>query len=142
MNERILVVDDDESILRSISLVLRREGYEVESAKTAKDALDKLKKAHFDLALVDIWLPDMKGTELLEIAKKELEGTVKIVITGYPSGEAGARARDVGADAFVLKPVKMPDLISIVRILLSEEESNPYLSEEEKKMSLEEVNNP
>lgn len=142
MNERILIVDDDESILRSISLVLRREGYEVESAKTAKDALDKLKKAHFDLALVDIWLPDMKGTELLEIAKKELEGTVKIVITGYPSGEAGARARDVGADAFVLKPVKMPDLISIVRILLSEEESNPYLSEEEKKMSLEEVNNP
>jgi DNA-binding NtrC family response regulator len=138
LKEKILVVDDDTSILRSISIVLERNGYEVETVETAEEALDRIRSTRYDLALVDIWLPDMKGTELLAKAKKEFEHTVKIIITGYPSVEAGAKARDLGADAFIIKPVNMPDLLSIIHMFLEEE--NPYLTPEEKGLTLADIN--
>ncbi len=140
MKKRILIVDDDQSILRSLRRVLEKNGYEVDTSETAKDALDKLENQHYDLALVDVILPDMKGTDMLVKAKAELKQTVKFVITGYPSAEVGANARDLGADAFILKPVKMPELLSVIRVFLNEEE-NPYLSqEEEKKFAFSDVN--
>lgn len=128
--QRILVVDDDKSILRTLKRVLEKNGYSVHTAETAKEAIDKLRSHHFDLAIVDVWLPDMKGTDLLSKAKAELQQTVKFIITGYPTGEVGAKARDLGADAFIIKPVKMQELLSIIRVFLNEEE--PAIPYEEK----------
>ncbi len=135
---RILLVDDDRSILRSISRVLEKQGYKVDAVETAKEALDQLKNRHYDLAIIDVILPDMKGTDLLVEAKKELKHTIKFIITGYPSGEVGAKARDLGADAFILKPVRMSELLSVISAFLTEE--YPYLNqEEEKKAAMSEV---
>jgi DNA-binding response OmpR family regulator len=136
---RILVVDDDTSILRSLKRVLEKNGYGVDTAETAGQALDQIKNQHYDLALIDVILPDMKGTELLVKAKKELNQTIKFIITGYPSGEIGAKARDEGADAFILKPIKMTELLSIIHVFLGDEESNRYLGKEEDKFTLSEV---
>ncbi len=122
---RILVVDDDTSILRSLKRVLEKNGYDVDTVETAKEALDNIRNQHYDLALIDVILPDMRGTELLVEAKKELKQTIKFIITGYPSGEIGAKARDEGADAFILKPIKMTELLSIIHVFLGDvEESN------------------
>ncbi len=132
MNEKILVVDDDTSILRSLRRVLEKNGYVVDTAETAAEALDKLKNHYYNLALIDVILPDMKGTDLLNKAKKELTHTIKFIITGYPSGEIGAKARDEGADAFILKPIRMPELLSVIHVFLNEGES-PYLEDEKEK---------
>ncbi len=137
-----MIVDDDKSILRSLTRVLEKNGYVADTAENASEALGKLKSHHYDLALIDVILPDMKGTDLLAAAKQELERTVKFIITGYPSAETGAKARDLGADAFILKPVKIPELLSIIHVFLNDEENPPYLSpEEEQKYSLSDVNN-
>jgi DNA-binding NtrC family response regulator len=141
LKKSILVVDDDKSILRVLWRVLFKNGYEVDTAETAMEALDKLRIRHYDLALIDVILPDMKGTDMLAKAKEELKSTVKFIITGYPTAEVGAKARDYGADAFILKPVKIPELISIIHTFLNDGEENPYADQQEEgKFSLSEVN--
>ncbi len=142
MKKRILVVDDDVSILRTFRRVLEKNGYEVDTSENATDAFEKLGNSHYDLALVDVVLPDMKGTDLLAKAKSILTQTVKFIITGYPSAEVGAKARELGADAFILKPVKISELLSVIHVFLNEEENPPpYLTpdEAEKKLTLSEV---
>jgi len=139
LSARILLVDDDTAILRSIRRVLERNGYNVVTAETATEALGKLQTSHYDLVLLDVILPDMKGTDLLAKAKNELKQTVKFIITGYPSGEIGARAREEGADAFILKPIRMPELLSVIRVFLNELE--PTFRRGEQEFTLSEVGN-
>ncbi|HSV49853.1 MAG TPA: response regulator [Candidatus Acidoferrales bacterium] len=140
MKKTILLVDDDRSILRTLKRVLERSGYDTDTVETASEALEKLRSRHYDLAIIDVILPDMKGTELLAIAKDELKMTIKFIITGYPSAEAGAKARDYGADAFILKPVKMNELLSIIHTFLGDLEEAPYQADErEDKFTLSEV---
>ena len=138
MKKKILLVDDDASILRSLTRVLEKNGYLVDTAETANEAMSKLRSRHYDLALIDVILPDMKGTELLAKAKAELQQTVKFIITGYPSGETGAKARELGADAFILKPVQMSELLSTIHVFLNDVEE-PSLIQEEDKYTLSEI---
>ncbi len=63
--KRIIVIDDDKSILRTFTRILQKNGYEIDVAETGKEAFDKSKKKCYDLALIDIRLPDMDGTDLL-----------------------------------------------------------------------------
>ena len=111
---RILVVDDDSDILRVFKSVLEKEGYIVETAKTGKDALKKIKKSKFSAYLVDVKLPDMDGTELLLKIPKNSKA-IKIIVTGFSTEEAGKKAADYEADDFLVKPVKAEELISTVR---------------------------
>jgi|SRR5208283_3012001 len=111
---RILVVDDDADILRVFKSVLEKEGYIVETAKTGKDALKKIKKSKFNAYLVDVKLPDMDGTELLLKIPKNSKA-IKTIVTGFSTEEAGKKAADYGADDFLVKPVKAEELISTVR---------------------------
>jgi DNA-binding NtrC family response regulator len=124
----ILVVDDDKSILRTFTRILQKSGYEIETAETGKEAMEKTENRHYDLALVDIRLPDMDGTDLLAKLKKPLQHTVKIVITGFPSLETGVKALDEGADAYLVKPVKPQELL----VLLEEKFKNREESAEVK----------
>jgi DNA-binding NtrC family response regulator len=116
--KKILIIDDDTYILKSFSIVLTKKGFEVETAETGKQALEKLKQSSFDVALIDISLPDMKGTDLLENAKKELKKTVKIILTGHPSVETSEKATFEGADTYIVKPIKMDELISVINFFL------------------------
>jgi DNA-binding response OmpR family regulator len=111
---RILVVDDDTNILRGFKSILEKEGYDVETTETGKDALKKIEKAKFSVYLVDVRLPDMDGTELLLKIPNNFN-TVKIIITGFSTVEVGKKAADYGADDFLVKPVKAEELITTVR---------------------------
>ena len=62
-------------------------------------------------------LPDMKGTDLLANAKKELEKTAKIILTGHPSVETSEKASFEGADTYIVKPIKTDELISVINFL-------------------------
>ena len=110
----ILVVDDDKSILRTFTRILQKSGYEIDVAETGKEAMEKTENRQYDLALVDIRLPDMDGTDLLAKLKKQLQHTVKIMITGFPSLETGVKALDEGADAYLVKPVKPQELLVLL----------------------------
>jgi DNA-binding response OmpR family regulator len=118
----ILVVDDDKSILRTFTRILQKSGYEIEVAETGKEAMEKAETHTFDLALVDIRLPDMDGTDLLAKLKKQLQHTVKIMITGFPSLETGVKALDEGADAYLVKPVKPQELLMLLEEKLKNRE--------------------
>ena len=111
----ILVVDDDKSILRTFTRILQKNGYKIDTAETGREAIERADKKHYDLALVDIRLPDMDGTDLLVKIKKQLKNTIKIMITGFPSLESGVKALDEGAEAYLVKPVKPEELLMLIR---------------------------
>lgn len=114
IEKSILVVDDDKSILRALTRILQKAGYSVETAETGNEAMGKTRKHRYDLALVDVRLPDMNGTDLLTTMADRLRETVKIVFTGFPSLETGVKALDVGADAYLVKPVKPEELLMLI----------------------------
>jgi two-component system response regulator AtoC len=124
----ILVVDDDKSILRTFTRILQKSGYEIDTAETSKEAMEKTENRHYDLALVDIRLPDMDGTDLLAKLKKPLQSTVKIMITGFPSLETGVKALDEGADAYLVKPVKPQELLVLLEEKLRNREESTEVS--------------
>jgi DNA-binding response OmpR family regulator len=90
--------------------------------------MEKTEGHHYDLALVDIRLPDMDGTDLLAKLKKQLAHTVKIMITGFPSLETGVKALDEGADAYLVKPVKPQELLVLIEEKLKSKEDTSKVS--------------
>jgi signal transduction histidine kinase len=104
---RVLVIDDDELIADSFRLVLSAGGYAVESVGSASRALAAVEGAEWDLAFVDLVLPDMDGLELLRQLRGRRPGLAAVVITGHGSGLLGFAAREAGAYAFLEKPGDM-----------------------------------
>ena len=104
---RILVVDDEESIADSFRVVLQEEGYTVRTAASAARALAEVERADWDLAFLDLLLPDMDALELLKKLKARRPGLLAVVITAHGSGAKGFAAREAGAYAFLEKPEDM-----------------------------------
>ncbi len=116
--KKILIIDDDAFILKSFSQVLTKKGFEVETAQTGNQALEKLKQNHYDLALIDVRLPDIGGPEILLRAKNELAKTVKIMLTGAPSVETSDKSAIEGADTYIVKPIKIEELLAVINFFL------------------------
>jgi len=131
LRKRILIVDDDEAILNRFRDILQEEGYEVVTAKTGREAIKMSEAQYFDLALLDIKLPDIEGTRLLTEMHEETPRMMKIMVTGYPSLENAVEALNQGADAYIMKPVDPPRLLEVVEEKLREQEEAESLSEEE-----------
>ena len=113
--ESILIVDDDESILRSLALILEKKGYETETAVTGREAIEKVHERFFNLAFLDIRLSDMEGVELLAPFKEMHPDMVVIIVTGYASLETAVRALNEGAAAYITKPLNMDEVLVTVR---------------------------
>jgi DNA-binding NtrC family response regulator len=120
MNESILVVDDDRDVRKTLSSILSNEGYIVETVESGKQAIKAVEETHFDLALIDIELPDIKGTDLLSKLKKSQPGMVRIIVTGFPSLENAIKAVNEGAHGYVLKPFDGEELLKTIRKHLDE----------------------
>ena len=116
----ILVVDDDAEVRKTLSLILENEGYSVQTAKDGKQATEASERGFFDIALIDIKLPDMDGTELLERLKEKGPKMVKIMITGYSSLANTIKAVNKGADGYILKPFDTWKLLKMIRKHLNE----------------------
>ncbi|MCW4043944.1 MAG: response regulator [Candidatus Bathyarchaeota archaeon] len=128
--DRILVVDDDESVRKTFSAILEENGYVVDTAENGKKAIEKTHKNFYNAALIDIRLPDMEGTELLTAMKETTPRMRKIIITGYPALQNAVEAVNKGADAYVLKPPKMKELLSTLKEHLQKQKEEKQLSEE------------
>jgi signal transduction histidine kinase len=104
---RVLVIDDDPLIIDSVRLALAEEGHAVGAAPSAAEALAVLERDDWDVAFVDVVLPDMDGLKLLRQILARRPGIQGIVMTGHGSGARGFAARDAGAYAFLEKPQDM-----------------------------------
>jgi len=134
MNEaervRILVIDDDENTRRSLSTVLEEKGYEVDVAANGHEAVAKSRMNLYNLALVDLRLPDMDGTRLLTEMRETVPGMVKIIITGYPSLENAIEAVNRGVDSYMVKPYGIDDLLLRIEESLKRQREARRYSEE------------
>jgi sugar-specific transcriptional regulator TrmB/CheY-like chemotaxis protein len=108
---KILVVDDDAGVRETLGAVLKQAGYEAEGVQTGREAIEKCRTESFDVALIDVKLPDMEGTNLLRIITKFNPEIVKIIVTGYPSLENAVRSLNWGADGYVMKPFNSEALL-------------------------------
>ncbi|MDH5461260.1 MAG: response regulator [Candidatus Bathyarchaeota archaeon] len=129
-NKSILVVEDDKAILKGLKGILQSEDYSVDTAETGQEALHKFKTKFFNLALLDIKLPDIEGTELLRIMHENQPEMMKIMVTGYPSLENAVIALNQGADAYVIKPVKPEKLLDLIEGKLEEQIEAEKMTEE------------
>lgn len=109
-NRNILVVDDEPVVCASYQRILADDGYDVRSVFSGKEALDRVDKECFDLAILDLRIPAPGGLTLLRHLKKASPGTEVIVITGYPTIENAKESIRLGAFDFVPKPFD-PDTV-------------------------------
>ena len=115
MNENILVVDDDAGVRKTLSSILLKEGYSVETVENGKQAIRASEKSRFDVALIDNMLPDMNGTELLHRLEEKQPHMVKIIITGFPTLENAMKTLNEGADGYILKPFDIEKLLEMIK---------------------------
>jgi DNA-binding response OmpR family regulator len=127
---RILVVEDDDNIRETLSKILEQQGYEVDTAKTGQEAIQKSLAKFYNLALFDIKLPDMEGTKLLTAINETLPRMRKIMVTGYPSLENAIEALNKGADAYIVKPVKPEKLLAQIKEQLEQQSQNGKITDE------------
>ena len=126
----ILIVEDDANIRETLSALLQQEGYSTDTAKDGREAIEKTRAKFFNLALLDIKLPDMEGTKLLTAIHEDLPKMVKIIITGYPSLENAIEALNHGADAYIIKPAKPEKLLALIEEKLEEQRQAEKMTEE------------
>ena len=127
---RILVVDDDENIRNTMKTILEDEGYIVDLAATGSEAIQKTKKSAYNVALLDIRLPDMEGIELLKLIKDTVPRTRKIMLTGYPSMQNAIAALNKNADAYLIKPIDIENFLNIIKEQLQLQENEKDFSEQ------------
>jgi len=112
---RILLIDDDETIIAPFQLILQKEGYRVDTASTGRQALEKAGETEYQMVISDIKLPDVQG---IEVAKKirEFNRNIRlIIITGFPDLADSIETIDLGIDEILIKPIKPDELLRAVK---------------------------
>lgn len=131
VEKRILIVDDDKDISESLKDILESDGYSVETAETGQEGMEKCDRSFFNLALLDIKLPDMEGTELLTKLPDQKPKMAKIMVTGHANLENAIRSVNMGADAYITKPVRPEHLLKEVSEKLKEQEEAEKMDEKQ-----------
>lgn len=115
---KILVVDDEMGMCKSLEMLISKEGYDVITEERGDEAIKKIKKDDFDLVITDIKMPRVGGLEILKAARKKDEDALVILMTGYASLESAISAINQGAYDYLMKPIEFPELkVSIQRAL-------------------------
>ena len=122
-SQKVLVVDDEEPILELLKYNLEKQGYEVRIASNGYEAVEIAKKFHPDLVLLDIMMPKMDGVETCRLlrANADLQNTFIVFLTARAEEYSEIAAFDVGADDYILKPIKPRALMSRIGALFRRE---------------------
>ena len=111
----ILIIEDDVDLQSSLKKYLVRKGFFVDSAYNGSEAVRMISQKDYDIALIDIMLPDINGIEILKKFKQNaIPKTRTIVITGCASLEIAVQSLNLQANAFLLKPVQIADLMKMI----------------------------
>lgn len=120
MAKRILIVDDEELIIKTLSKLLEREKYEVLIAKSGQDAIIIMEEESFDLIITDIRMPGINGVEIIKdiynnLQKNNLNKTPVIFITGYADEKIEKAARDLMPIDYIYKPFDTSELLNKIK---------------------------
>ena len=116
---RILVVDDEENLCEFMRIMLSKEGYQVETVQSARDALSQLENNPVDLVFTDLMMPDMGGLEFIRKLRESRPDTECIVMTAYASVDSAIDALNLGAADYITNPFNLEEVKHTVRQLLS-----------------------
>lgn len=118
--KRVLIVEDEESLLKLETILLTVKGFEVVGAFTGKMAIEKLATEQFDLVLLDIMLPDIDGFEVCRLIRQDprTAGILIVMLTGKKSQEDHEKGVQCGADAYLTKPFRSAMIIDEINRLL------------------------
>ncbi len=119
---RILVVDDEERMVRFIRMNLEHDGFQVSEAFNGKQSIQKLRDVNPDLILLDVMMPDLDGFEVLETVR-EITNVPVIMLTAKGEEDDRVRGLELGADDYVTKPFSPRELVSRVKAVLRRTES-------------------
>lgn len=114
----ILLVEDEDHLLKIIQLNLEMEGYAVTTAVTGIEALKQFRKDTFDIVLLDVMLPEMNGFDVCEAIRKENTTVPILFLTAKGAGEDRIQGLRLGADDYLTKPFNLEELLLRIRILL------------------------
>jgi DNA-binding NtrC family response regulator len=117
----ILVVDDNEDLLETFALILKRRGFFVETAGNGASAVAKFMNQSFDVALMDIVMPEMNGVEAFRKIKEMQPGATIILMTAYSDEEMIQMARNEGVRHIVHKPIRVDRLIELITKIASDQ---------------------
>ena len=122
----VMIVDDQEEQADTLKFILELEGYTVEVAYSGKDALEHAENFPFDAAILDINLPDIDGTGLIEKLRACNKEIVIIMLTGFPSQQNTMEAINRGAHGYLVKPASKKKLLSMLadRLHVQKEKRN------------------
>ncbi len=117
MKRRILLADDELTILLTLKAILEMNGFEVETAASAREAKEKLRNSTFDMVITDMWMEtETAGLEVIQTARRQPYNPATAVLTAYPN--LGMAARKNGADTLLVKPTNTGDLLRQIEALL------------------------
>jgi PAS domain S-box-containing protein len=135
----ILLVDDERGARTSLALVLKRKNFQVITAKTGREALEKVRSKNFALVLLDIRLPDMEGVDLIAPLKESSPSTDVLMVTGFASVGSAIEALNRGAAGYINKPVNVDELLALIRKTLEKQflEEKKKRAEEQRDATLE-----
>jgi DNA-binding NtrC family response regulator len=128
---RIMVVDDDERAAEIFHDKLEHSGYDVQTFGSAEEALGQLKRIQPQIVITDLRMPGMSGLDLLARVREHMPGTEVIVVTGHEDMSTAVAAMKAGAFDYIVKPVDLKQVDSLVARCLGEQELNRRLEEEE-----------
>ena len=126
---KILLIDDDETIRETLTLLLQDEGYAVDEAETGQEAIKKTNSNFYNISIVDWRLPDIEGTKLLGDLKHTTPKMAIIMLTGFPSVQNAIESVNNRADAFFVKPVDLPLLLEKIKELIKQQDESRAFDE-------------
>jgi two-component system alkaline phosphatase synthesis response regulator PhoP len=126
---RILLVEDEESIVAALTLNLELDGYHVVTARDGHAALDKFRSQHFDLAILDVMLPLMDGFTVCQTIRLEGNTTPILFLSAKGSGKDRVEGLKIGGDDYLTKPFDLEELMLRVRKLIKRHDSSHTLAE-------------
>ncbi len=122
MADRVLIIDDDEKLLKLLSMALEKEGFIVSTSPNAEEGFNRFKEIDFDVALIDLVLPDMDGIELLKAIRNIDSDFPVIMITGHASIDLAVKAMRMGAFYFIEKPASTKAILEILKRAIEQKE--------------------
>lgn len=111
---KVLVVDDDPQVCKTVGMILQEHGYHVQTYSQPRQGLQAVRKTPFDIALIDIKMPDLNGLELIEKIRGEDPRVAPIIMTAYPDVQTAAETMRLGARDYITKPFREEQLLGAV----------------------------
>jgi len=132
----ILIAEDEDVLRRNLTFIMNSSGYSAVSARTSSDAIELLRKKHFDVVITDLVMPIRGGGELIKFVFENCPEVAVIIITAYPSTDSAINAVKKGVFDYFTKPFKTEEILNAVRRAIEQKKEIPFTWEKLKRFDI------